>query len=178
MELLKDNSDTEYGKKLGFADMRTVDDYRKKVPVQVYDDFAPYIERIMNGEKNILTAYKIDQVNFTSGMVGSKKFVPMTDRQTRVFMKYNHLYLNGLKAELLPEEWMSGKAFCPNEGTCTVNESGITIGCASAKKCRCSQRQFKHAGSNDEGNFHIARRSNSTGERDGYKVSPYAFCIG
>ena len=133
MELLKENADTEYGKKYGFADMHTVDDYRKKVPVQVYDDFAPYIERIMNGEKNILTAYTIDQVNFTSGTVGAKKFIPMTDRQTRVFMKYNHLYLNGLKAELLPEEWMSGKAFCPNEGTCTVNESGITIGCASAK---------------------------------------------
>lgn len=81
MELLKENADTEYGKKYGFADMHTVDDYRKKVPVQVYDDFAPYIERIINGEKNVLTAYAIDQVNFTSGTVGGEK-VHSDDGQT------------------------------------------------------------------------------------------------
>ncbi len=136
MDLLKDNADTEYGKKYDFANIHTVEEYRKKVPVQVYDDFAPYIERIINGEKNILTAYKVDQVNFTSGTVGTQKYIPMTDVQARVFMKYNYMYINGLKAELLPKEWMNGKSFCPNEGTCTVNDHGITMGCASARNAR------------------------------------------
>lgn len=86
MDLLKDNADTEYGKKYDFANIHTVEEYRRKVPVQVYDDFAPYIERIINGEKNILTAYKVDQVNFTSGTVGTQKYIPMTDVQSALYI--------------------------------------------------------------------------------------------
>ncbi len=51
MKLLDDNKDTEYGRKYGFADIYTVEDYQKKVPVVVYDDLQPYLERMMNGEK-------------------------------------------------------------------------------------------------------------------------------
>ena len=55
MKLLDDNKDTEYGKKYDFAGIHSVEDYQKKVPVVIYDDLAPYLERMMDGERNLLT---------------------------------------------------------------------------------------------------------------------------
>lgn len=130
---IRDNENTEFGKKYDFADIHSIEEYRKKVPVMIYDDFAPYLERMKNGEKNVLTEYSFDHMNTTSGTVGTPKYVPMTDRQMQVFMKYNFLYINGLKAELLSPEWMEGKIFCTSEGTCVRQDNGITVGCASAK---------------------------------------------
>ena len=49
MRLLGENKDTEYGKKYDFANIRSIEEYQKKVPVVTYDDLAPYLERMMDG---------------------------------------------------------------------------------------------------------------------------------
>ena len=46
MQLLQDNKDTEYGRKYDFASIKSIDEYRSRVPVTVYDDLAPFIERM------------------------------------------------------------------------------------------------------------------------------------
>ena len=133
MRLLEDNKDTEYGKTYGFADIHSIEDYQKKVPVATYDTFAPYLERMMAGEKDILTAYSFNHFNETSGTVGNPKVVPMTDRQSDVFAKYNNLYMYGLLGENVDADWMDGRAFCTSSGNCRTLPSGLTVGEASAK---------------------------------------------
>ena len=133
MQLIRDNENTEYGKEHGFKDIHSIEDYRRMIPVQTYDDFAPYIDKMVNGEKNQLTAYSYNHFNTTSGTVGNPKYVPMTDKQMQIFLRYNFLYLNGLRAAVLPDSWMEGKTFCTMEGTCSELENGMTVGCASAK---------------------------------------------
>lgn len=133
MRLIEDNKDTEYGKKYDFANIKTIADYQKKVPVVTYDDLEPYLARMMNGEGNILTAYPFNHMNETSGTVGAPKVVPMTDKQSEVFAKYNNVLVYGLMAETLPEDWKNGRAFCTSSGNCRKLPSGITVGEASAK---------------------------------------------
>ncbi len=133
LKLLDDNKDTEYGRKYGFRDIKTVEDYQKKVPVVVYDDIAPYLERMMDGEKNVLTAYEFEHFNETSGTVGVPKVVPMTEMQTDVFSKYNHLLMYGLLDENVEHDWMNGRAFCTSSGTYRTLPSGLTVGEASSK---------------------------------------------
>ena len=133
MQLIRDNENTEFGKKYDFAGIHSIEEYREHVPVLIYDELAPYVERMKDGEKNVLTAYPFDHLNTTSGTVGNPKYVPLTDRQLQVFMKYNFLYINGLKETLLPPEWHEGKTFCTSEGTYVKQDNGITVGCASAK---------------------------------------------
>lgn len=133
MKLLDDNKDTEYGKKYDFANIHSIEDYQKKVPVVVYDDIAPYLERMMEGERNILTAYKYDHFNETSGTVGVPKVVPMTDEQSDVFAKYNNMYMYGMMYDKLDHDWMKGRGFCTSSGTCRTLDSGLTVGEASAK---------------------------------------------
>jgi len=133
MKLLDDNKDTEYGRRYGFANIKTVEEYQKNVPVITYDDVAQDLERMAAGEKNILTAYEFNHMNETSGTIGAMKVIPMTTEQMQMFVKYNRHYTDGLMSRKLGEEWMKGRAFCTSEGCHRTLPSGITVGCASSK---------------------------------------------
>lgn len=133
LEILADNKDTEYGRKYGFAGIKSYADYREKVPVITYDDIDADIERMVNGEKNILTAYAYNHMNETSGTVGKNKLVPMTDRQMQIFLKYNKHYMDAFYADKLGDAWMGGHIFCTSQGKHRTVASGITIGDASSK---------------------------------------------
>lgn len=85
------------------------------------------------GEKNVLTAYECGHFNQTSGTVGAPKAIPMSDMQTRTFIKYDYLWGNYLLYKNLDPSYMDGRAFATSEGTCRKLDSGLTIGCASAK---------------------------------------------
>ena len=71
MKILRDNKDTEYGKRYGFGDIHTIREYQEKVPFSTYDDYEPYIRRMVkNGEKDLITAYPVIQYAETSGSIG------------------------------------------------------------------------------------------------------------
>ncbi|MCR4688145.1 MAG: GH3 auxin-responsive promoter family protein [Saccharofermentans sp.] len=79
MRLICDNKDTEYGKRYHFDQIKTIDEYKKSVPLSTYDDYAPYIERMTEkGEKNLITTYPIVQYAETSGSVGVPKKIPVS----------------------------------------------------------------------------------------------------
>jgi len=137
--IINDNKDTEYGKKYDFANIKSIKDYQKKVPIITYADIDDYIERMAEGEKNVLTAYPFDHMNETSGTVGKKKKVPLTDRQQAVYLKYNRQMCDALMSQKLDQKYMEGRAFCTSEGNLHRSKVGITIGCASAKMAECIQ---------------------------------------
>ncbi|MFI9246154.1 GH3 auxin-responsive promoter family protein [Streptomyces sp. NPDC053086] len=82
-DLLEFNARTEYGVRHGFDRIRTLDDYRRAVPLQMYDDLAPYIERAAAGEPNVLTADRPAVFFTSSGSTGAHKKIPVTPRFMR-----------------------------------------------------------------------------------------------
>ncbi|MDT0449467.1 GH3 auxin-responsive promoter family protein [Streptomyces hesseae] len=82
-DLLEFNSGTEYGKRHGFGAIRTLDDYRKAVPVQTYADLEPWIERAAAGETGVLTADQPAVFFTSSGSTGAHKKIPVTPRFMR-----------------------------------------------------------------------------------------------
>ena len=133
LTILRDNKDTEYGRRYDFEHITSYEEYREKVPVITYHNIAGDIDRMLDGEKNILTAYPFNHMNVTSGTIGKPKFVPLTDRQTQIFLKYNKHYMDAFYADKLGDAWMNGHIFCTAEGTHTTVHSGITIGSATSK---------------------------------------------
>lgn len=89
-KILNDNSETIYGKKYNFNKIKTIEDFRKNVPLTEYDHYYDYIKRILNKEKNILFSYNIRYLTETSGTTGHKKLFPMTDELIDIFDKYAH----------------------------------------------------------------------------------------
>lgn len=87
--ILKKNRDTEYGRKYGFADIKTLDDFRRRVPVTKFSDYEPYIDRMINnGEENLITALPVIGYAQSSGTVGGRKYVPLTQPQINVYTKH------------------------------------------------------------------------------------------
>ncbi|MCX5679634.1 MAG: DUF2062 domain-containing protein, partial [Candidatus Omnitrophica bacterium] len=54
-EYLVRNRDTEYGIAHGFSGIRSIEDYRKAVPLNDCESIRSYVKRMTGGQKNILT---------------------------------------------------------------------------------------------------------------------------
>ena len=76
--LMTNNSDTEYGREHGFADVGSLADYRAKVPVVDYEDIRERVARMTRGEKGVLTAEEPVLFAQTSGTTGTPKYIPVT----------------------------------------------------------------------------------------------------
>jgi hypothetical protein len=82
-DLLDRNGDTDFGREHGFGRIRTLDDFRKSVPIRNYAALAPWIERAAAGESGVLTADDPVVYFTSSGSTGAPKKVPVT----RQFMR-------------------------------------------------------------------------------------------
>ncbi|MBZ0098293.1 MAG: GH3 auxin-responsive promoter family protein, partial [Taibaiella sp.] len=70
---------TEYGKKYGFEHINSISEFKKQVPVNDYDSLKPYIERILQGEQNLLWPSHISWFAKSSGTTSDKsKFIPIS----------------------------------------------------------------------------------------------------
>lgn len=76
-KILKKNKNCELGKKFNFANINSIADYQKMVPLSTYDDYAPYVDRIIhNKEKNVMfTGWNVRYCS-SSGSVGKPKILP------------------------------------------------------------------------------------------------------
>jgi hypothetical protein len=71
---------TEFGRKYNFSGLFNVRAYKEAVPIHEYDDLKPYIERIMQGEQNILWNTPVYWFAKSSGTTSDKsKFIPVSD---------------------------------------------------------------------------------------------------
>ncbi len=78
LSIVRKNEGTEYGKRYGFSSIRNISDYQKQVPVIKYEDIRDDVERVVAGEKNILTAENPVMFARTSGTMGKAKYIPVT----------------------------------------------------------------------------------------------------
>jgi GH3 auxin-responsive promoter len=79
------NRDTAFGREHRFASIRSVDDYRERVPVRTYDEIEPLIHRITRGEPHVLTADPIERLVPSSGSTRAVKLIPFTRALRREF---------------------------------------------------------------------------------------------
>jgi hypothetical protein len=71
---------TEFGRKYNFSQLFNVKAFKQAVPIHEYEDIKPYIERIMQGEQNILWNTPIYWFAKSSGTTSDKsKFIPISD---------------------------------------------------------------------------------------------------
>lgn len=76
-KIIKKNKNCELGKKYNFKDIKTIADYQKMVPITTYEDYAPYVDRmIQNREKNLMFTGPNIRYCSSSGSVGKPKILP------------------------------------------------------------------------------------------------------
>src|SRR5438105_2229995 len=78
LEIVRRNEGTDFGREHGFAAVRSIEDFRAAVPVNTYETLTPYVERMLRGEQNVLTADEPKMFATTSGTTGRSKHIPVT----------------------------------------------------------------------------------------------------
>ncbi|MDA9555211.1 GH3 auxin-responsive promoter family protein [Pelobium sp.] len=78
--LVNDAISTEWGKKYDYRSIENVNQFRERVPIQTYDTLKPYIERMLNGEQNVLWPSEIKWFAKSSGTTNDRsKFIPVSE---------------------------------------------------------------------------------------------------
>lgn len=71
---------TEFGKKYHFTDINHIKDFQQQVPLHEYDTIKPYIDKMMQGEENILWNTPIHWFSKSSGTTsGKSKYIPVSE---------------------------------------------------------------------------------------------------
>jgi hypothetical protein len=71
---------TEFGRRHRFSRLFSAKAFKNEVPIHEYDDLKPYIERIMEGEQNVLWNTPLNWFAKSSGTTSDKsKFIPVSE---------------------------------------------------------------------------------------------------
>lgn len=77
--LVSKYSKTEFGKFYGLKPNSTYSYYKEKIPLHTYESFKPFIDKHLNGDKNIIWPGKIKWFAKSSGTTSSRsKILPVT----------------------------------------------------------------------------------------------------
>lgn len=69
---------TSFGKNIGAKKNMTINEFRKVSPINSYENISNYIEKIANGEKDVLWPGKLLYFAKTSGTTSGAKYIPLT----------------------------------------------------------------------------------------------------
>ena len=77
-DLIKSAKHTLFGKDHDFESIRSYEDFKSLVPIRDYEGLSPYIQKILDGNENILWKGKPLYFAKTSGTTSGVKYIPIT----------------------------------------------------------------------------------------------------
>ena len=134
-KILKTNQDCEYGKKYNFENIKSIEDYRKTVPITKFDDYEPYVTRMIeNNEDKLITSLPLVGYAQSSGSVGKRKFVPLTQPEVNIYTKYTVTRMLALANKYHKEK--NGKGLKAGRGifTCPAFDQFLPNGLPCSRK--------------------------------------------
>lgn len=79
LNLLRRAKDTTWGKMHKFSEIRSLEQFRQNLPLQTYDDVKPWVDRLRDGENDLLWPGEVKWFAKSSGTTSDKsKFIPVT----------------------------------------------------------------------------------------------------
>ncbi|MCG8364610.1 MAG: GH3 auxin-responsive promoter family protein, partial [Pseudanabaenales cyanobacterium] len=137
--LMQFHQDTELGRELNLAEIKTVDQFRQQIPRSSYSQYEPYFERAASGEMNVVTPEPMIYMNLSSGSTGKQKLVPITRRSQRKRAYANQVALGFAAAAARRRKISLGKMLI---ATCAKpigqTSGGIVYGHVSSNQLRSS----------------------------------------
>ena len=81
LEKIRRNANSDFGRDFRFDQIRSVDDFRRRVPIMSYEEHRPYIERVKAGHTQAMFGgrQRVRMFALTSGTSDQPKFIPVTD---------------------------------------------------------------------------------------------------
>ena len=142
LEIVQRNAQTEFGKAHGFSSIAGIADFQKAVPPQTYESLEPFIERVLRGEKNVLTADDPLMFATTSGTTGSAKYIPVTPSYLHEYSHGVHVHTYRMFTDF--PDLLNGKMLVPSSNDVEgETEAGLTYGAISGYLTRTQPSAIK-----------------------------------
>ncbi|MFN8393258.1 MAG: GH3 auxin-responsive promoter family protein [Bacteroidia bacterium] len=79
-KLVRTAAGTDWGKRYGYGDIQSIEQFQERVPVGTYEDLYPEIERVLRGEEDVLWPGSIKWFSKSSGTTNDRsKFIPVSE---------------------------------------------------------------------------------------------------
>ena len=145
-KLLQVHQETELGRQFGLGEIKTIDQFRSRIPILPYSSYEPLVNRIAAGEKKVLNPDRVVYINHTSGSTGNQKQVPVT-RGFQASLRRAELAGLGFGLEALKRRKLKfGKFLITNSIKLQgVTSGGIDYGPVSVSRIRKGQLLFEQA---------------------------------
>jgi hypothetical protein len=85
MQLIARNADSQFGRDHHFAEIKSPEDFRRRLPIRGYTEHEPYIDRVRQGDTSALFGPGTEVLMFamTSGTTNRPKTIPITRQALR-----------------------------------------------------------------------------------------------
>lgn len=92
-KVVDSSQDTAFGKDHSLGSVKTLQDFRKAVPVRDFEEHRGYVDRMCEGESDVLFPGKPLFYNTTSGSTDKPKLIPVSKEYFSVFNNISRLWL-------------------------------------------------------------------------------------
>ena len=119
---------TSFGREHHFEQISNYDDFKKNVPIYDYEDLRPYIDRVVNGEENVLWPGKPAYLAKTSGTTSGVKYIPISKESMPEHIKAARNALLSYIHETGNANFVDGKMIFLQGSPVLSVKAGVSIG--------------------------------------------------
>lgn len=128
LNLMQDARQTQFGKDHDFDHINTYEDFVKRVPIRDYEDLKPYIDKVVEGEENILWKGKPLYFAKTSGTTSGAKYIPLTKESMPFHIEAARNAILHYIHETKKADFVNGKMIFLQGSPILEEKNGIKLG--------------------------------------------------
>ncbi|WP_111707345.1 GH3 auxin-responsive promoter family protein [Lutibacter citreus] len=127
-KIISQAESTVFGKDHNFSEIKSYQDFKAQVPINDYEGLKPYVDRVVNGEPDVLWKGKPLYFAKTSGTTSGTKYIPLTKESMPMHIKAARnallMYINETKNT----NFLNGKMIFLQGSPELQKKNGINIG--------------------------------------------------
>ncbi len=126
--LIQTAKNTTYGKDHNFASIKSVEDFRRNVKISDYEGERAYVEKILDGESDVLWPGKPLYFAKTSGTTSGAKYIPLTKESMPYHISAARNAILNYIAESGKAKFVDGKMIFLQGSPVLSEKNGIRFG--------------------------------------------------
>jgi len=126
--LIKEAELTLFGKDHDFKNIKSHNDFVNRVPIRDYENLKPYVEKVIEGQENILWKGKPLYFAKTSGTTSGTKYIPISKESMPTHVEASRNAILMYIAETGKSKFVNGKMIFLQGSPILDEKNGIQIG--------------------------------------------------
>jgi hypothetical protein len=127
-DLIGQAKNTQFGQDHHFSQIKSAEDFAKQVPIRDYEELKPYVDRVVQGEENVLWKGKPIYFAKTSGTTSGAKYIPLTKESMPFHIQAARNAILNYIHETGKADFVNGKMIFLQGSPILEEKNGIQLG--------------------------------------------------